>query len=127
MQRMKVRTVAEGVEHHKANPVREYADRGIQAGRIAIARGNIREALAEHLEDPTTLVRKWLPKCKAAVISHPLDEPLDSMLAAGDHCWSFSEADLLGWFAIGGYNEIRECATFSMGQYKIGIARGLRA
>jgi len=80
----------------------------------------------EHLEDPATLVKKWLPKCRASVISHPLDEALDSGLSGGDHCWSFSEDDLRGWFHAGGHN-MRDGEKFKMGSYTIGLARGVRA
>jgi Methyltransferase domain len=80
----------------------------------------------EHLYDPESLVRKWLPNAKACVISHPLDEPLDSGLSAGDHCWSYSEGDLRNWFAVGGHNQ-REGEKFQMGSYTIRIARGVKA
>jgi 2-polyprenyl-3-methyl-5-hydroxy-6-metoxy-1,4-benzoquinol methylase len=80
----------------------------------------------EHLNDPLAMVRKWLPKFKAAVISHPIDEPLDSGLSGGDHCWSVSEQDLRDWFTVGGY-WLREAEIFPMGSYKIGLARGVNA
>lgn len=80
----------------------------------------------EHLYDPTALVKKWLPSAKACVISHPLDEPLDSGLSAGDHCWSYTEDDLRNWFVLGGHN-LCEGEKFQMGSYKIGIARGVKA
>jgi hypothetical protein len=80
----------------------------------------------EHLNDPGNLVRKWLPKFKAAVISHPIDEPLDSGLSAGDHCWSVSENDLRNWYAIGGFR-LDEIEIFPMGSYRIGLARGVNA
>lgn len=199
MRQMKQRSVLEGVEHHKANPVRTYAHDGIQEIRINKARrflamalvelgpgrktivelgcgvldisgphssfhevigiecnegcatkarelyphavvryGTIEEVepfkadvvvmceILEHLEDPRALIQAWLPKCRAAVISHPLDEELNSSLSGGDHCWSFNENDLRGWYEIGGYN-MRDGEKFQMGSYTIGLSRGVRA
>ena len=79
----------------------------------------------EHLTDPMDLVKKWLPVARAVVISHPLDEPVDSGLSGGDHCWSFTENDLVYWFVEGGH-EVRTVEKFQMGSYQIGLARGAR-
>ncbi len=198
MRQIKARSVLEGVEHHKANPVRVYERDGIQEDRIKKARRFLAMALVElgpgrksivelgcgtldisgpslphhevigvecndgcvakarelypaavvrhgvieevepfradvvvmceileHLEDPRKLVQAWLPLCRAAVISHPLDEALDSPLSGGDHCWSFNEDDLRGWYAISGYN-MRDGEKFQMGSYTIGLSRGVR-
>jgi len=198
VRQMKVRTVLEGVEHHKQNPVRVYANDGVQNLRIANARkyvfgalGGLSEGMRtivelgcgvldisgplspmhevigvecspntaqrakemypkamvsiqpveevvpfpcdvlvlcevlEHLMDPLGIVDKWLPMARTAVISHPLNEPLDSGLAGGDHCWSFSEKDLRHWFFLGGH-ELQAQEAFQMGSYQIGLARGAR-
>lgn len=79
----------------------------------------------EHLEDPAGLVRKWLPRAKNSVISHPLNESLNSPLSGGEHQWSISEKDFDGWFEIGGH-ELVEKEQFQMGAYTIIIGRGRR-
>lgn len=80
----------------------------------------------EHLIDPAALVQKWLPHFKAAVISHPIEETLDSGLSAGDHRWSLSETDLVGWFPMG-FHAVKDVTKFQMGSYQIGLARGVKA
>jgi 2-polyprenyl-3-methyl-5-hydroxy-6-metoxy-1,4-benzoquinol methylase len=52
----------------------------------------------EHLSDPAGLVKKWAPFAQHLIVSHPLDEAEDSTLSAGDHQWSFNEADFRKWF-----------------------------
>lgn len=79
----------------------------------------------EHLENPEELVKLWLPVAQESVISHPIDGDLQGDLSGGDHCWSFGESDLERWFALGGH-EMVEREIFSMGQYRIGVARGRR-
>lgn len=198
MKQIKSRSVAEGVEHHRKNPVREYSRDAIQEDRITKARRYVKMALLgvghgrktiveigcgtmditgplaeaheviglecnegciakakelypqavihagaieevkpfkadvvvfceilEHLEDPHGLVAKWLPLCRAAVISHPLDEPIDSILSGGDHCWSLSEDDLREWYELNGLNMV-DGEKFKMGSYTIGLSRGVR-
>jgi hypothetical protein len=198
MRQIKARSVLDGVQHHKLNPVREYSRDGVQEDRIKKARRYLSMALVElgpgrktimelgcgtmdisgplsinhevmgiecntgciakarelypqavvregvieevepfrcdvvvlceileHLHDPKGLVIKWLPLARAAVISHPLDEALDSQLSGGDHCWSFSEDDLRDWYEMAGYN-MRDGEIFQMGSYRIGLTRGVR-
>lgn len=81
--------------------------------------------ILEHLTDPIAVAGKWLKKAKAAVISHPLNEPLDSPLSGGDHSWSFTEGDFAEWFGRAGM-KLRDSESFQMGQYTIGVGRGSR-
>jgi len=79
----------------------------------------------EHLTDPIELVKKWLPHARACVISHPIEGDLQNDLSGGDHCWSYSQADLHQWFVHGGHL-LMDDEIFPMGSYRIGIARGFR-
>jgi SAM-dependent methyltransferase len=93
--------------------------------RIAPADLVVMCEVLEHLADPKAEVRHWLGIANAAVISHPIDEPLDSELSAGEHQWSFSEHDLEEWFELGGM-KLKEQLIFPMGSYRIGLAYGVR-
>lgn len=79
----------------------------------------------EHLEDPFSLVKKHLPHADYAVISHPLNEALDSNIAAGEHQWSYNEEDFDNWFKLGGHTLI-EKQIFQMGLYTMIIGVGKR-
>ena len=79
----------------------------------------------EHLADPMAMVKAWLPLAQTAVISHPIEGDMTGDNSAGEHQWSLSEADFLGWFAAGGH-EIVEQERFRMGGYNIAIARSRR-
>lgn len=77
----------------------------------------------EHLADPLTLVRRWLPLANMAVISHPLDEPVNSVLSGGEHQWGFSELDLASWFNVGDMR-ITDEVSYQMGCYQMIMGRG---
>lgn len=80
----------------------------------------------EHMEDPLDITKRWMPMAQYAVISHPLNEPVDSMIAAGEHQWSFTEEDFDNWFKLNGY-EIIEKEIFQMGLYTMIIGVGRNA
>ncbi len=79
----------------------------------------------EHVENPSEVVSGWLPLAKRSVISHPLDGDLTGDLSAGEHQWSFSMEDFLGWFELGGHKLV-EHEVFRMGGYQIVMGRGER-
>ncbi len=60
----------------------------------------------EHLIDPVTVIQKWLPKAKWAIIGHPLDEP-DPPYEPG-HNYSYTREDWRNWFRIGGHGWFEE-------------------
>jgi hypothetical protein len=114
----------------------------LEAGRIACERwpgailNNISlqpescEALVlceflEHVADPFSIVRDWLPLAKTCVISHPLNGDLTDDLSGGEHQWSFDESDFANWFSLGGHRLI-EHEVFKMGGYQIILGRGER-
>lgn len=68
----------------------------------------------EHVADPETIVRGWLPKARWAVIGHPLDEP-DPPIEDG-HIWSYTREDWRAWFKMGGHHRHEEY-RFPMGPY----------
>jgi hypothetical protein len=55
----------------------------------------------EHIDDPVSLVKKWLPHAAWVIIGHPLNEP-NPPYETG-HIWSYSLEDWLGWFELGGH------------------------
>ena len=68
----------------------------------------------EHLADPVSVARAWMPHAKWAVIGHPLNEP-DPPYEHG-HAWSYTMDDFHGWFALGAM-PIWEVFRFPMGYY----------
>jgi 2-polyprenyl-3-methyl-5-hydroxy-6-metoxy-1,4-benzoquinol methylase len=78
----------------------------------------------EHLEEPRELVNRWAKRCEYMLISHPLNEPLDSGLSAGEHQWSFDIGDFHGWFSDNNFQLLEE-QEFAMGSYTcvMGIGR----
>lgn len=68
----------------------------------------------EHLDDPVSLVRAWLPKARWAIIGHPLNEP-NPPFESG-HLWSYTREDWYDWFRIGGHHPW-ERFEFPMGVY----------
>lgn len=52
--------------------------------------------ILEHLTDPVGVMAKFMPLAKYAVISHPINEPID--FDDTEHVWSFSEDDFKAWF-----------------------------
>lgn len=79
----------------------------------------------EHIPDPLTLIKAWLPLAGEVVISHPLNGDLVRDLSGGEHQWSYNEEDFKRWFAIGGHEVIHQ-EIFQMGGYEIIIGRGKR-
>ena len=67
----------------------------------------------EHIPNPIEVIQAWLPLAKFSVISHPLDEELDSNLSAGEHQWSFDMEDFERWFTLGGHKLV-EMEVFDM-------------
>ncbi len=79
----------------------------------------------EHVPDPEGMARRYLSKARASVISHPLDEDVNSGLSGGDHQWSFGLADFESWFRVGGH-EVQAYEIFPMGSYRIILGWGKR-
>jgi trans-aconitate methyltransferase len=79
----------------------------------------------EHIPDPLSLVKAWLPLAEQVVISHPLNGDLKEDLSGGEHQWSFDAADFERWFEIGGHKLI-ESEVFKMEGYDIILGRGQR-
>lgn len=68
----------------------------------------------EHLADPVSVVKAWMPHAKWAVIGHPLNEP-DPPFEHG-HSWSYTMEDWLAWFGFTPM-PIWEAFRFPMGYY----------
>jgi hypothetical protein len=68
----------------------------------------------EHVDDPITIVNRWLPLAKWAIIGHPLNEP--SPPYETGHIWSYTRTDWESWFEMGGHH-IWERFEFPMGYY----------
>jgi hypothetical protein len=68
----------------------------------------------EHLDDPVSLVRAWLPKARWVIIGHPLNEPNPPF--EHGHIWSYTREDWYDWFRMGGHYPW-ERLEFSMGVY----------
>jgi SAM-dependent methyltransferase len=79
----------------------------------------------EHMRDPIALVQRWFPLSQNVVITHPVNEPLDSGQSGGEHSWSYTEAELEEWLVIGGHT-LEECFFYEMGGFRIGCVRGKR-
>lgn len=79
--------------------------------------------ILEHMHDPVSLVKKWLPHAKTVLISHPIDGDLGGDISGGDHQWSLDVEDFCRWFRIGGH-EIQAPEIFEIGQYRIALAWG---
>lgn len=68
----------------------------------------------EHVADPISIAKAWMPHARWAIIGHPLDEP-DPPYEHG-HCWSYSEEDWLNWFGLAPM-PIWEKFVFPMGYF----------
>lgn len=68
----------------------------------------------EHLHDPWSVVRQWMPHAKFAIIGHPLNEP--SPPHERGHLWTYELADWYTWFGEFGW-EVEEVYRFPMGPY----------
>lgn len=68
----------------------------------------------EHVNDPWSIVRAWMPLAKWAIIGHPLDEP-NPPYETG-HIWSYNLADWNAWFEDTGHH-VWERFLFPMGYY----------
>lgn len=79
----------------------------------------------EHIDDPTGLCAKWLPLAEYSVISHPISEPIDSSLGAGQHLWSIDLCDHTRFFEVGGH-EILHTEEMQLGFMRIILSRGRR-
>jgi hypothetical protein len=77
----------------------------------------------EHIVDPISLVRAWMPVAKNVVIGHPL-VGYESDPEIG-HIWAYEDQDFLDWFPLGGH-EMVEAYKFQMGGYRMAIGRGRR-
>lgn len=69
----------------------------------------------EHVTSPLTIVEKWMPRARWAIIGHPLDEP-DPPFEPG-HCWSYNERDWAFWFEHTNH-QVWEKFTFPMGGWE---------
>lgn len=79
----------------------------------------------EHLENPLDLCINWLPWFSNVIISHPLNEPMGCGLSAGEHQWSYDEADFERWFRVGKHTML-EKQIFKMGDYTVILGLGMR-
>lgn len=68
----------------------------------------------EHVHDPWSIVKAWMPKAHFAIIGHPLDEP-NPPYETG-HIWSYNLADWNAWFEATGHH-VWERFLFPMGYY----------
>ena len=67
----------------------------------------------EHVDDPISIVKNWLPHAKFAIIGHPLDDK-DGMEYG--HCWSYEESDWHKWYEDNGFSVV-EKHVFPMGSW----------
>jgi len=79
----------------------------------------------EHLENPLEIVKGWCRNADAMVVSHPLNEALDSDLSGGEHRWSFDFDDFQNWFTAA-EQQLQELEQFQMGKYEMIIGWGTR-
>ena len=76
----------------------------------------------EHIVDPVAFASAWLPLARNVVISHPLvGDGYDPEIG---HLWAYTLDDFHNWFALGGFDLVRE-QRFQMG-YDMIIGRGQR-
>lgn len=68
----------------------------------------------EHVHDPWSIVRAWMPKAHFAIIGHPLNEP-NPPYETG-HIWSYELPDWYAWFEETGHH-VWERFLFQMGYY----------
>lgn len=69
----------------------------------------------EHVDDPWSIVRAWMPRAHFAIIGHPLDEP-DPPYETG-HIWSYALDDWEAWFSESNFH-VWERFLFPMGYWK---------
>lgn len=69
----------------------------------------------EHVDDPISIVQKWLPLAKWAIIGHPLNEP-NPPYETG-HIWSYTRRDWHNWFDMANHH-VWERIEFPMGYYE---------
>jgi 2-polyprenyl-3-methyl-5-hydroxy-6-metoxy-1,4-benzoquinol methylase len=76
----------------------------------------------EHLADPMSLVKAWMPKAKYSIISHPIDETDEQAvrLSGGTHEWSLTVEDMHGWFYAGGHKCI-DFDSFTLDHTELGM------
>ncbi len=79
----------------------------------------------EHLEDPLQRVKVLGPQAKFMLVSHPLDEALNSDISGGEHRWSFDMDDFHEWFRAAGHRLLKT-GLFQMGMYRMVIGLGRR-
>lgn len=70
----------------------------------------------EHIHDPVTFVKEWLPLAKYVVIGHPLVQ--DGWDPEEGHIWAYYPDDFEAWFPMGGHT-LREWQLFPMGYQMI--------
>jgi hypothetical protein len=68
----------------------------------------------EHLYDPWSVVRQWMPHANFAIIGHPLNEPTPPFERG--HIWTYELADWYAWFGEFGWS-VEEVYRFPMGPY----------
>jgi len=104
-------------------PLAFYFEADIEALEPRLSDVLILSEVLEHLQDPHALVARWLPQSRHVVITHPINEPLDSTASGGDHSWSYDEWDLKQWL-VNGEHQLEEFFVYQMGIYVIGCVRG---
>ena len=70
----------------------------------------------EHIADPVTFVKEWMPLARYAIISHPLVG--DGHDPEKGHFWAYDLADFRNWFEMAGHEIIHE-QPFKMGYHMI--------
>jgi 2-polyprenyl-3-methyl-5-hydroxy-6-metoxy-1,4-benzoquinol methylase len=79
--------------------------------------------ILEHIDDPIRLMNTVSKDAKILVIS--INEPNNSRITDGEHCWSFTENDFDNWFVQNGFT-IRSKECFENGRLHSMIGVGER-
>lgn len=79
----------------------------------------------EHIVDPAELLAKWLPGCRYAVVSSPINGDDTGDISGGEHVWNFHPGELEGMLIEGGH-EVIDSKTATMGGYLDSIVASRR-
>jgi SAM-dependent methyltransferase len=79
----------------------------------------------EHLHEPELVLRRWAKNAELLLVSHPIDEDLNSDISAGEHVWSYDIEDFRSWFGKNGFTIYKQ-EVFKMGLYNLAIGLGVK-